>query len=117
MVEVERLDAPPVAVVRVRGELDFGTTPRFIDALESLPDPGGSVVFDLSELRFCDSSGLGALIATHKTTALGGGRTFVTGATSTVLTAMQVTTLDRLFELRDTVDEAVAELRAGAAAD
>ena len=32
-VEVERLDSPPVAVVRVRGELDFGTTPRLVVAV------------------------------------------------------------------------------------
>ena len=111
-IEVEHLDQPPVALVRVRGELDFGTTPQLVEALDGVPRPGESVLFELSGLSFCDSSGLGAFIATHKAAAAGGGRTYVAGATSTVLTAMRVTTLDRLFNLRDTVDEALAELRA-----
>jgi anti-sigma B factor antagonist len=111
-IEIEHLDPPPVAVVRVRGELDFGTTPRFVEALAGVPAPGGHVIFELSELLFCDSSGLGALIATYKATTAGGGRMYVTGATSTVLTAIQVTTLDRLFILCDSVDAALEDARA-----
>lgn len=110
-VEVERLDAPPVAIVRVRGELDFGTTPYLVEALDGLPEPGQSLVFDLSELDFCDSSGLGALIAAHKATARTGGRVHLAGVTPIVLTAINVTSLDQLFPLHDTVDAALAEVR------
>jgi anti-anti-sigma factor len=109
-VEVEKLDAPPVAIVRVRGELDFGTTPRLIEALDGLPDPGQSLVFDLSELHFCDSSGLGALIAAHKATRAGGGRVHLAGVTPIVRTAIHVTSLDQLFPLHETVEAALAEV-------
>jgi anti-sigma B factor antagonist len=110
-VEVERIDSPPVAVVRVRGELDFGTTPRMVEAIEGLPDPGQSLVFDLSELAFCDSSGLGALIAAHKAAVAVGGRVYLAGVTPIVLTAIHVTSLDQLLAMYDTVDAALAEVR------
>jgi anti-anti-sigma factor len=110
-VEVERLDTPPVAVIRVRGELDFGTTPRLVEEMAGLPEPGQSLIFDLSELRFCDSSGLGALIAAHKATRVAGGRVHLAGVTPIVLTAIHVTSLDRLFPLHDTLDSALAEVR------
>jgi anti-sigma B factor antagonist len=111
-IEVEHIDSPPVAVVRVRGELDFGTTPRLVETIAGVPEAGRSVIFDLSELQFCDSSGLGALIATYKTTSAGGGKMYLAGVTATVLTAIQMTTLDRLFPLHDTVEDALAEVDA-----
>jgi anti-anti-sigma factor len=109
-VDVEKLDAPPVAIIRVRGELDFGTTPRLLQALEGLPIHGQSLVFDLSELHFGDSSGLGALIAAHKATRAGGGRVHLAGVTPIVRTAIHVTSLDQLFPLHDTVAAALAEV-------
>jgi anti-sigma B factor antagonist len=113
-VEVERIDAPSVAVVRVHGELDLGSSPRLTAILAGImadaPATGRNVIFDLSGLHFCDSSGLAALIATYKSATAGGGRTYVAGATPTVLTSMRVMTLDRLFLMRDTVDAALAEM-------
>jgi len=98
-VEVERIDAPSLVLVRVPGELDFGTTPRLVEALNGLPTPGHHLVFDLSGLQFCDSSGLGALIAAYKITAAGGGEVYLTGVAPTVRSAITVTSLDQLFHL------------------
>jgi anti-anti-sigma factor len=110
-VEVERLDTPLVAIIRIQGELDFGTTPRLLEKLTGLPEPGQSLIFELSGLEFCDSSGLGALIAAHKATKAGGGRVHLAGVTPIVLTAIHVTALDQLFPLHDTLDSALAEVR------
>lgn len=110
-VEVERLDVPPVAIIRIRGELDFGTTPRLVEKLAGLPEPGQSLIFDLSGLDFCDSSGLGALIAAHKAARAAGGRVLLVAVTPIVLTAIHVTSLDHLFPLHDTLAAALAEVR------
>ena len=110
-VDVERLDTPPVVIIRVRGELDFGTTPRLVEKLAGLPDPGQSLIFDLSGLEFCDSSGLGALIAAYKATRAVGGRVHLAGVTPIVLTAIHVTSLDQLVPLHDTLATALAEVR------
>src|SRR5262249_28524820 len=102
-VEVEHRDTPPVVLVRVSGELDFGTTPRLVEALAGLPRPGEHLVFDLTGLQFCDSSGLGALIAAHKLTEANGTALYLAGLAPTVLTAITITSLDQLFKIRPDV--------------
>jgi anti-sigma B factor antagonist len=108
-VTVQRMPELPAVLVRVEGELDFATSRRLGEALSDVP-AGSNIVFDLSTLRFCDSSGLGVLIAVHKSAAAAGARTYLVGLTPTVHTAIKVTMLDQLFCLRDTVDDAMAEL-------
>jgi anti-anti-sigma factor len=109
-VEVEHVDEPPVALVHVRGELDFGTTPRLVEALRGLPGPGEHLVFDLAGLEFCDSSGLGALIAAHKTTEASGRRLYLANLRPTVLTAVTITSLDQLFRIRGGLPSVFAEI-------
>ena len=111
-VAVEQRGSPPVVLVSVRGELDFSTTPRLVDALNGQPPAGQHLVFDLSGLGFCDSSGLGALIAAHKATVAAGGRMFLAAVSKTVLTAITVTSLDQLFDIRDSIDAELAEVSA-----
>lgn len=109
-VEVEQVDSPPVALVRVRGELDFGTTPQLVAAMAGLPAPGQHLVLDLSGLTFCDSSGLGALIAAHKATLARGGKLYLAAVAPNVMTAITVTSLDELFLIREDVASVYAEI-------
>lgn len=55
-------------VAEVAGELDFGSCPMLRAALETVltTQPRPHVAVDLSGLDFCDSSGLGCLVATWK---------------------------------------------------
>jgi anti-sigma B factor antagonist len=61
-------------------------------------------------VEFCDSSALGAMIAMHKAAQESGGRLYVAGAHPQVLAAIRVTSLDRLFQIRDDVAVVCAEL-------
>lgn len=65
--------APPVeaekqeqqVIVRVGGEMDIDRAPLLHEALRTLitqPDCPPEVVLDLTELAFCDSSGLNAIL-------------------------------------------------------
>jgi anti-sigma B factor antagonist len=68
---LETLDGP-VPVLRVRGELDLSTAGRLCRAIQAV---AGSrrLVIDLSELAFCDSTGLRALMsAVREIEVLGG---------------------------------------------
>nr|WP_206314810.1 STAS domain-containing protein [Streptomyces coryli] len=61
--------------MRVSGELDMATCPQVRQAVhEAVADGRHSVVLDLSEVRFCDSSGVGVLIATRRLLRSCGGR-------------------------------------------
>jgi anti-sigma B factor antagonist len=108
-VAVQQLPELSAVLVRVDGELDFATSRRLSEALSGLPS-GSNLIFDLSELRFCDSSGLGVLIAAHKSASAAGARPVLVGLTPTVQTAIRVTMLDQLFSVRETVEAAMAEL-------
>jgi anti-sigma B factor antagonist len=110
-VSVEAVPELSAAIIRVRGELDFGSSPRLSQALAQLP-AGSSLLFDLSELRFCDSSGLGVLISAYKTANAAGAKVYLAGLTPTVLTAIKVTMLDELFSLHETAEAALAEMSA-----
>jgi anti-sigma B factor antagonist len=53
--------------VRVSGELDLATAPALREHLaNALSRCGAALVVDLTDVTFCDSSGLGALVATHR---------------------------------------------------
>jgi anti-anti-sigma factor len=59
---VRRENAGEIAVLTVEGDVDVGTAPTFRKELESIPR-GTSVVIDLCETPFMDSSGLRILLA------------------------------------------------------
>ena len=52
--------------VRLAGVLDIGTVGRFREAVEPYLKQGRGVVADLSEVTFCDSTGLGAIVVLHR---------------------------------------------------
>ncbi|MEU8789934.1 STAS domain-containing protein [Streptomyces sp. NPDC048643] len=55
------------AVLRVSGELDLVTAPALRQGVHDVVAEGRhSIVLDLSEVLFCDSSGVGVLIATRR---------------------------------------------------
>jgi anti-sigma B factor antagonist len=58
---LRREDVGDVAVLVVEGEVDLVTAPTLETQLDSMP-PGTSLVVDLCELTFMDSSGLHVLL-------------------------------------------------------
>jgi anti-sigma B factor antagonist len=69
-------DAPPgKTVLAVSGELDLATISLLKDTVGAHMKADQSVVLDLSELTFCDSTGLGAFVGLHRQ-AVTNGATF-----------------------------------------
>ena len=65
----------------------------------ALPPACTCLDLDLSQTTFLDSSGLGALIALHKTMLSRQGRTRILNPTPTVLQILELTRLHRVFEI------------------
>ncbi|THH36642.1 anti-sigma factor antagonist [Aliishimia ponticola] len=75
---------------------------------ESGPD---TVILDLQQVQFVDSSGLGAIVAAMKT--MGKGRTLaLAGLNPTVSKVFQLTRMDSVFQLFPTLDDALDSLDA-----
>lgn len=58
-----------------------------------------SVEIDMSQTRFLDSSGLGALISIHKLMCSRGGSVRIRNPTPTVLQILELTRMHRIFEI------------------
>jgi anti-anti-sigma factor len=70
--------------------------------------PGVNVlVVDLSEVEFCDSSGLSALLIAERKMREVGGSVRLAGLNKKVMTLVKISHLDRAFQIYDTVAKAV----------
>jgi anti-anti-sigma factor len=64
--ELSIVHRPTHTVVRLRGGIDVATAPGLHERLLSLLRRGmGLIILDLSEVSFCDASGLGVLVSGH----------------------------------------------------
>jgi len=106
---VSRLDVGGLPVVAVRGEVDVYSAPTLQQNLTQLLDEGEStIVVDMSEVAFLDSTGLGALIAARTATDKAGGTLPIVCNQDRILKLFTITGLDGVFAIFPSVDEAVA---------
>ena len=85
-----------LVIIRLEGELDLASKIQVIECVEQLVRSGSADIrADLTSLKFCDSSGLSALILASHACAAAGGSFGVFGATDYVATVLHITGLDR----------------------
>lgn len=96
-------------VLEVEGEIDLATAPRLRERLlAALNDGETRVVVDLLEVGFIDSTGLGVLIGALKRIRLGDGELRLVCPERGIRKVFDITGLDQVFDLRLTLDDAVA---------
>ena len=99
-----------VAVITVDGELDHDTVALLRDEIEALQQRGcHRLVCDLAGLTFCDSSGMGLFVDTHRTTAEHGGWLRLAGASPKIRAVFGLVALDRLLDFHDNTEAALAD--------
>jgi anti-sigma B factor antagonist len=97
------------AVVAVHGSVDLTTAPDLRDRLAELIDDGNRcIIADLTATDFLDSTGLGALVAALKRLRMKDGEIRVVCTAGHVRKVFEITSLDRVFPMHDTVEEALA---------
>lgn len=98
-----------VRIFSLKGSLDVSVQKALKDGLEKLIDVTvPDWVVDLSAVTFIDSACLGTLAAFLKTVRKAGGDFKLASLCADVRSIFQITRLDTVFELHDTVNEAVA---------
>ncbi|GIH24943.1 anti-sigma-B factor antagonist [Acrocarpospora phusangensis] len=99
------------AVMAIAGEIDLYTAPRlqseFTRLLEET-DPD-RVVIDMSGVEFCDSTGMNVLLSALKRLKERGGVLEVAAPRPAVRKILQVTGLDSVFTVHETVPADLAE--------
>ena len=106
-----------IAVVDCHGRLIFGEESASLrDAVKNLLILNNQIVLTLGGVNYIDSGGLGILVALYTTAHNGGGSIKLAALTQRVGDLLQVTKLLTVFEVYDTVEEAVGSYKKGAAA-
>jgi anti-sigma B factor antagonist len=96
-------------VVIPRGEFDLVTQAQLKEAINELVVGGNvDIIVDLDETTFLDSTGLGALIGARRKTHAFMGSFAIVCTQERLLKLFRITSLDKVFAIRDTRSEALA---------
>lgn len=101
-----------VTVVILPGEqLDAGNAKDFKRDIAPLLEPCSKVVFDLRELRFVDSSGLGAILSCLRQLNGKGGDLKLCEMTRPVRALFELVRMHKIFDIYPTRNDAIQALR------
>ncbi|MFC9439661.1 STAS domain-containing protein [Nocardia sp. NPDC057030] len=93
-------------ILSLNGEIDMASAPQFQAAVDdALRDQPSTLVIDLSRVEFFGSAGLSVLLVAAETLPAGQVRVV---ASPPVRRPIEVTGLDKLLSVHNTVDEALA---------
>jgi anti-anti-sigma factor len=98
-----------VTLISVRGELDLSTAPELSELTTRLLEQGDSrLVYDLSGLTFCDSTGLTVFVRAKNRIDEIGGRLSLAAPSPIVHRVLDVSGLLQVLDTRSSVADAVA---------
>lgn len=101
-----------VAVVVLPGkDLDAANTEQFKAAIAPVLKAHSKMVFDLGQVRFIDSSGLGAFLSCLRQLSTKGGELKLCGMSRQVYQTFELVRMHRIFDIYSTRNEAVKAFR------
>jgi anti-sigma B factor antagonist len=102
-----------VTIVVLPGEqLDASNAKEFKRDMAPLLEPCRRVIFDLVELRFVDSSGLGAILSSLRQLNANGGDLKLCGMSKPVRALFELVRMHKIFEIHETRDDAIRAFQA-----
>jgi anti-sigma B factor antagonist len=114
--EMDHSVTDDIVVMTIRGPMDVATVPRLRDTLIRLIDEGHErFVFEMSEVDFIDSIGLGVIVGVVHRLRPHDGSLALAAPSAHARKVFRITQLARVLSLHDTLDEALAAVREGAA--
>jgi anti-sigma B factor antagonist len=112
LINDEPLDAD-THVISLGGELDLHAAPDLRERMSTLINEGKSLLIDLTQATFIDSSAIGVLVGGLKRLRESGGRMVLACEHPNILAVFEITGLDRTFSIHGSREDAVAALRRG----
>jgi anti-sigma B factor antagonist len=96
---------PGIAVLQMTGRIAMGSDSQKIEwgLAELLKENHHKVIFDLTEVTFLDSSGLGILMMCHAKLKKAGGTLHIAGARGMVGETLEITSANKIVQLFPTV--------------
>jgi anti-sigma B factor antagonist len=110
--EDDLLELEEMSLLALTGELDYTNAERLQHDLQEAIGPGArDLVIDLSDLSFCDSTGIQVFLAVRKITQDRGGSIALTGLQPRLERLFHLTGLASAFGIQPTVTDAVEVFR------
>ncbi|WP_309485287.1 STAS domain-containing protein [Streptomyces sp. WELS2] len=109
-----RQPRPGLAIATVAGDVDTHTADNLRREASGIIQQGcPHLVLDLSQVRFCDSAGLSALIGLWHTAQAAGGALGLADVPDRLMRMLVLTGVDAVLPVHATAAEAVASMAAG----
>ena len=105
------------AIIRIKAEkLDTNVAPALKSELVVLNSDGiKNLIIDVSETRYCDSSGLSSILVANRLCRNSGGTFVLTGTQEPVKKLIVISQLDSILNIAANVDEGAAIIAKGPA--
>lgn len=98
-----------VIVLKLTGPLDVKGGPEMLGQIgQTLVKGPLNMVLDMAGVRYTDSTGLGSLLRAVRVTAAADGQMRLAAMQPEIFNVFKLAGIDRLFEIYDTVEQAVA---------
>ena len=94
-------------IVDVTGDIDMGTSPGLRKTLLESLKRSPRLVVNMRDVRYVDSSGIASLVEVLKEARNTQKKLIVFGLNKAVQEVLQLTRLTRIFEIRETEEEAL----------
>jgi anti-sigma B factor antagonist len=108
LMDIQIRDRGDHRIISVNGEVDLYNVSELKKALFSAIDGSCiSIVVDMKDVNYMDSSGIGALVAGQKKMKAHNGKFALMNIHEDVLNILKLATLDRFFRIYDNEDELV----------
>jgi anti-sigma B factor antagonist len=107
--EIQQTDREGITVVRLSGRLTVGTeVATFRERMQKLFDTGGrTVILDLKDVDYIDSTGLGALVMCYTSQQKAGGKVKLLNLSRRGIELLIMTKLTTIFEVFDDEQNAI----------
>lgn len=96
-----------IGIIKPKGNLDAASAKRFKTSFDHFLERTNCFVFDFSNVKFIDSSGLGVLISCMKKSGRLDGDIYIANLQSNPKVLFEITKADRIFEMYDNVEAAI----------
>jgi len=101
-----------VPTLKVAGEIDIYTAPRFKDAITEMITQGyTNILIDMTRVNFMDSSGFGTLLSATKPLRPVGGSISLCCCNEAISRMLEITRLNTLFHVFKSREEALHSLQ------
>jgi anti-anti-sigma factor len=104
---------PDVVVLEFHGQITMGSDSQTVEwrLAQLLGENQKKVIFDLTEVRFLDSTGVGILMMCHAKLKKAGGAQRVAGTQGMVEEALDMTSVSKIIPLYRTATKAAEDFR------